>query len=193
MNNNIRTVRSESSTFASLLFDLVFPKTSGNSAIYPIWWYFAWIWMLFISSIVKDWILRYKNTSHLTCNEWFKFWSTFIKEKESQCLEPNVLYQNGCGPDQLAKYSWLEIDSQGGHYPCNQSNIYSLQFVLFEGKQHGHWEKKEVTYVFFIVSDGAYYQISNTVKPRATRALQVHGFYLCQIKLEMHGFMYWKS
>ena len=53
-----------------------------------------------------------------------------------QCLEPNVLYQNECGPSHyFGKQSkWccrLEF-FWGGHFPHNQSNIYSPLFVLFD-------------------------------------------------------------
>ena len=55
MNNNIPTVQSEPSTFASLLFDYVFSKNSWPQCHLAdwntIWWYFALIRMLFISSI----------------------------------------------------------------------------------------------------------------------------------------------
>ena len=58
MNNNIRTVQSESSTFASLSFDQGFPKTAQLQRHLAdqnaIWRYFAMIQFLFISSILLE-------------------------------------------------------------------------------------------------------------------------------------------
>ena len=57
-NNNIRTEQSESSTFASLLFDQGFPNNARLQRHLAdqnaIWLYFASIQLLFISSIPSN-------------------------------------------------------------------------------------------------------------------------------------------